>query len=277
MTAPQASTLDPGDRISFERDGYIVKRNFLTAGQIDALIRTLAADEAFRRCTVARGDGAGGAAELSIWNDPGDDSFGAAARSASIVGAVTGLLGDEVYHYHSKLSVKRPGSSGEWVWHQDYGYWYGNGCLRPELLTVAIPLTPMSQANGCLQLLTGSQRCGRLDHGKIGDQHGADTARVTEIERTCERTAFEAEPGDVLFFDCNVLHRSAGNGSDRERELFLIAYNTRRNEPAFPHHHAAYTPIDVLADREIEARGGVVMGERRRFVRRPTTSTNAAA
>ena len=270
---PRGDTaLDRDDRLAFERDGYLVKRRFLTAGQVGALVGTLAADEALRRRAVARDDGRGGAAELSIWNEPGDDAFGAVARSASVVGAVTELLGDEVYHYHSKLSIKRPRSSGEWVWHQDYGYWYGNGCLRPELLTVAIPLTPLSPENGCLQLLAGSHRCGRVDHGRVGDQHGADPVRVADIERRCQRTAFTAEPGDVLFFHCNVLHTSAGNGSDRDRQLLLVAYNTRRNDPVRAHHHAAYTPIEVLPDREIEARAGSVMGERRAFVQRTASA-----
>ena len=36
-----------------------------------------------------------------------------------------------MYHYHSKLMLKEPEVGGAWVWHQDYGYWYQNGCLYP--------------------------------------------------------------------------------------------------------------------------------------------------
>ncbi len=273
MTERGDSVLDRDDLVAFEREGFVVKRGFLSSAQIEALTRTLVGDDALRRRAVARDDGRGGAAELSIWNDPGDDPFGALARSASVVGAASELLGGEVYHYHSKLSVKRPHTSGEWVWHQDYGYWYGNGCLLPEMLTVAVPLTPMSAANGCLQLLAGSHRCGRIDHGRVGAQHGADPDRVAEIERRCPRTSFEAEPGDVLFFHCNVLHTSAGNTSDGERQLLLIAYNTRRNDPVWAHHHPGYSPIDVLPDGEIEDRAGVVLGERRVFVQRAAAAT----
>jgi hypothetical protein len=32
------------------------------------------------------------------------------------------LLDDEVYHYHSKMSIKQPNIGGAWSWHQDYGY-----------------------------------------------------------------------------------------------------------------------------------------------------------
>ena len=37
-------------------------------------------------------------------------------------------LRGEVHHYHSKPTMKAPDPSA-WNWHQDYGYWYQNGCL----------------------------------------------------------------------------------------------------------------------------------------------------
>jgi len=260
--------LSDDDVAAFARDGFVIRRDFLMPDEVDALTGALDRDAAIRGRATPRQDGEGGAVELSVWNDPGDDSFGALACSERVVGAVTRLLGGEVYHYHSKLNSKRPRSTGMWVWHQDYGYWYENGCLTPDMLTVAVPLSSMSRRSGCLELLRGSHRCGRVDHRRVGDQHGADPARVAEIEARFERVAFEAEPGDVMFFHCNVLHTSGYNSSNDLRELLLIAYNTRLNDPAWPHHHAAYTPIDVVPNQEIVARAGVVMGERRTFVPR---------
>ncbi|WP_116997320.1 phytanoyl-CoA dioxygenase family protein [Desertimonas flava] len=268
MTPIASDVLSEIDVDAFHRDGFLVRRGFLSAEQVAALVGTLERDAALHERAMPRLDGDGGAVELSVWNEPGDDSFGALARSDRLVGAVTQLLGDEVYHYHSKLNSKRPRSAGMWVWHQDYGYWYENGCLTPDMLTVAVPLSPMSRDNGCLELLRGSHRCGRVDHARVGDQHGADPERVAEIEARFEKVAFESEPGDVMFFHCNVLHTSAGNDTDRSRELLLVAYNTKSNDPTRPHHHAAYTPIDVLPDSDIMARSGVVMGERRTFVPR---------
>ena len=53
-------------------------------------------------------------------------------RGERLVRGAEKLLGGEVYHCHSKITMKRPGAGGTWVWHQDYGYWYANGCLRPD-------------------------------------------------------------------------------------------------------------------------------------------------
>src|SRR5688572_5928381 len=44
---------------------------------------------------------------------------------------------------------------GAWEWHQDYGYWYGNGCLWPNMLSVIIAIDPNTRENGCFQLLKG--------------------------------------------------------------------------------------------------------------------------
>ena len=47
-------------------------------------------------------------------------------------------MGDEPYHYHSKMSIKEPRVGGAWNWHQDYGYWYLNGCLFPDMASAFI-------------------------------------------------------------------------------------------------------------------------------------------
>ncbi len=53
---------------------------------------------------------------------------------------------------------------------QDYGYWYGNGCLTPEMGSIFMPLDVCVRENGCLQVLRGSHRMGRIEHGLKGDQ-----------------------------------------------------------------------------------------------------------
>ena len=260
------SALTVPDKESFDRDGFVVKRGFFTPDEIGAVINAFQVDEAIHKRAYGVDDGQGGATEIALWNDPGEDSFGALARSERLVRAVESLLGGEVYHYHSKITMKRPGTGGTWVWHQDYGYWYPNGCLRPDMLTVAIPLTPNTPANGCLNVLAESHLMGRIEHGRVGKQTGADPARVAAVEERLPRVAFEAEPGDVMFFHSNTLHTSAPNQSDVDRHLLLIAFNTRANNPYIEHHHPSYTPIDVLPDSEIVLRKDRHDGEARIFL-----------
>jgi ectoine hydroxylase len=260
------SVLTESDKESFARDGFVIKRGFFSPEEIGAVINAFQVDKSIHKRAHGVDDGQGGATEIALWNEPGEDSFGALARSERLVRSVEALLDDEAYHYHSKITMKRPGAGGTWVWHQDFGYWYSNGCLRPDMLTVAIPLTPNTPANGCLNVLAESHLMGRINHGFVGKQTGADPARVAAAEDRLPRVAFEAQPGDVMFFHSNTLHTSAPNQSDTDRHLLLVAYNTKKNDPYIEHHHPRYTPIDVLPDSEIIARRDRHDGEDRVFL-----------
>lgn len=249
----------------FHTDGYVILRGFLGADQLGALHDVVAHDAALRQRTYFVGDGTGDATQLALWNEPGNDAFGLLARNERLVGAASQLLDDEVYFYHAKLNSKTPGGGGTWVWHQDYGYWYQNGYLYPDLLTAAVPLTPLTAESGCLELLRGSPRAGRLEHVRVGGQTGADPDRVATLEQHHERVSFLAEPGDVMLFHCNMLHTSSPNRSADRRDLLLIAYNARHNVGGVEHHHPTYTPLDVVADSELAASLGRYDGEERAF------------
>jgi len=54
--------------------------------------------------------------------------------------------------------------------------------------------------------------------------------------------------------------------SAASRELLLIAYNTRGNDPVRIHHHPNYTPIDVVPDTAVAERFGRYDGEARSFL-----------
>eukprot|EP01046_Picozoa_sp_COSAG06_P088870 COSAG06_NODE_35274_length_462_cov_0.710744_1_plen_107_part_01 len=95
--------------------------------------------------------------------------------------AMQSLLDDEVYHYHHKMMLKEPLIGGAWEWHQDYGYWYDNGCLYPDMASCLIAVDRATRENGCLQVVRGSHKLGRLEHGKTGGQTGANLERVAAV------------------------------------------------------------------------------------------------
>ena len=110
------------------------------------------------------------------------------------------------------------------------------------------------QGNGCLQVLTGSHRLGRVEHGRFGGQVGADPARVQAAMNSLPLAYFEAEPGDALFFHSNTLHASAANTSDRSRWSLIMTYNARSNDPFLAEcGHAHYHPLQVVEDDAILA------------------------
>ena len=136
---------------------------------------------------------------ILLWNDPGNDILGITSRLEKVVGAMEQLMLDEVYHYHSKITDVPIGGSG-WSWHQDYGYWYQNGCLFPDMATLFIPLQPCHIENGCLQIISKSHKLGRIDHVKTeGHDLTIDEERLRHILKNLERINCILTMGDVLF------------------------------------------------------------------------------
>jgi ectoine hydroxylase-related dioxygenase (phytanoyl-CoA dioxygenase family) len=146
------------------------------------------------------------------------------------VSAAQILLREDVYLWHSKVMLKAAGA-GSWEWHQDYGYWYREGCLRPAMLACMLVLDRATQQNGCLKVLVGSHRCGRMDHGIVGDQATAEHERLKALEDRLPVEYLEAEPGAAILFHCNTLHTSEPNLSTRPRRALICAYNAESNRP----------------------------------------------
>jgi hypothetical protein len=197
--------LTPAELAPYARDGFVLARGLFDAREVEMLRRAAKEDKALDDHSFGRQDGEGGVVRLSLWNHPGDGIYGMFARCRSVVETCERILDDEVYHYHSKMIMKEARVGGAWAWHQDYGYWYQNGVLTPDLVSVFIAVDPATRENGCLQVLRGSHRCGRVDHVLAGDQAGADPERVAEIAKRLETVSVEMEPGDALFFHPNLL------------------------------------------------------------------------
>lgn len=246
-----AGPFTQAEMLEYERSGYLVARGLFSPREIALLLDAALADPSFEAEALARRDGEGGVTRLKLWNAAGDDVFGRFARSRRIIERMEQLLGGEVYFYHSKMMLKEPRTGGAWAWHQDYGYWYGNGCLFPLLASCMIAVDRCDRENGCLQVLAGSHQMGRIDHGKVGDQTGADPARVAEAAKILPLVYAELEPGDALFFHCNLLHRSDQNRSARSRWTYICCYNAARNNPTRDHHHPRYTPLTPSPDEAI--------------------------
>lgn len=248
--------LDQAQLSAYDSDGYLFRRGLFDEEEVGLLRESAKADRALDEHAMARRDGEGGTVRLSLWNHPGEGIYGMVARCRRIVDTVEQLLDDEAYHYHSKMIMKDAQVGGAWAWHQDYGYWYHNGVLSPNLCSVFIAVDRATRENGCLQVLRASHKLGRIDHVLTGDQSGADPQRVAVACERLERVYCEMEPGDVLFFHANLLHRSDQNKSDHPRWSMVCCYNARSNDPYKEGQHPRYTPL-VKVDDEMVKRVGI--------------------
>ncbi|KAL8606298.1 hypothetical protein ACOMHN_024193 [Nucella lapillus] len=231
---PGGFKVTPEIKADFDAKGYIIVRNLLNDAELTKLRGVLEDSDVIKEYALDIDDGLEKKSRMCLWNQPGNDVTGMVARSEKVAGTCEQLLGEEVYHYHTKLMMKEPFTGGRFVWHQDYGYWYGK-----------------SVYNGCLQVLQGSNRCGRIDHKKVAGQMGADLHRVDMLKSVCPLVFVEMDPGDALFFHCNLLHTSSQNQGSHRRWAFLSAYNTARNNPIRKHVHPFYTKLNKVCDSAI--------------------------
>jgi ectoine hydroxylase-related dioxygenase (phytanoyl-CoA dioxygenase family) len=244
---------------AFDRDGYVLVPDVFSPREIAILLDHVNDARVTGHQSSAK-DTAGKESKLSLWTDAGADVFGAVSTSPRVVTGVQMLLREEVYHWHSKVMLKEPRVGGAWEWHQDYGYWYGDGCLYPRMLSCMIALDPATKANGCLKVVPGSHLLGRFDHGRVGGQTGADQERVQAAIVRLGEVYCEAPAGSALFFHGNTFHASEANLSDKPRRAYICCYNALSNVPYGRKGHGKPVPIALAPDDAILQFGTTVNG-----------------
>jgi len=247
-------TFTAGQLADYNLDGYLLVKSFCSPEEINKLYKTALEDDAMRKNALDLNDQSGKKTKLSLWFTPGNDVFGYLTRSEKIITSAAQFLDSEapVCHFHSKLMQKEPKVGGAWEWHQDYGYWYKNQFMFPDqLISVMVALTAANKENGCLQVIKGSHKLGRVNHGFSGEQVGADMGMVDNALKTMELVYCDLQPGDALFFHSNLLHRSEANLSDYPRWSIISCYSSQSNLAYNETSTSWKTPVDIVPDEAI--------------------------
>lgn len=247
-------SLSSNQAAAYQRDGYVLIKGFFSPQEVDKMYSTALADDAMQKNALDLNDQSGKKTRLSLWFTPGNDVFGYMSRSERMINAIRPLLDSDapVCHFHTKLMQKEPRVGGAWEWHQDYGYWYKNQFMFPDqLISVMVALTEANPKNGCLQVIKGSHKLGRVNHGFAGEQVGADMVMVNNALQTMELVYCELNPGDALIFHSNLLHRSEANLSDRPRWSIISCYCSQSNLAYAETSTSWKTPVSIVPDEAI--------------------------
>jgi phytanoyl-CoA hydroxylase len=246
--------LTPQQIAAYHQDGYIIVKNFLTREEVTKLHSIATGDDTMKNHAFDLNDLSGKKTKLALWYTPGDDAYGLLTKSERMVHSVNQLMdgATAVCHFHSKLMQKEPRVGGAWEWHQDYGYWYKNEFLFPDqMISVMIAITEASKANGCLQVIKGTHKMGRIEHGFSGEQVGASQHYVDLALKTMELIYVELQPGDALYFHPNLLHRSEANLSDKPRWSMISVYNRSGNVPYNEPSQSSTVPLTTVSDEAL--------------------------
>ena len=235
----------------FRRNGFLVveslfdpeeARRVLEISHLDPEIAAEAKDN-------ENYEGDGVATRLVYRPSLGDNAYSALAASQRLVAPMEQIYSSPMCHYYTLNMLKDPGTGG-WAWHQDYGYHYKE-FFYPNYISVMVALDPATAENGCLRVVKGSNRLGRLEHSGLGSQLIANRDRVDLALEHMEEITCELSPGSVLYFDGNILHASHQNRSQQSRWSLVISYVPASNvwvkqEPS------TITRIEPLDDGALE-------------------------
>ena len=261
--------LTPIQKIDYQLNGYLIVKKFLSVKEVNKLYSIAIEDDTMKKHAFDLNDQEGKKTKLSLWYFPGQDTYGLLTKSRRMVDSANQLMdGDSpVCHFHSKLMQKEPKVGGAWEWHQDYGYWYKNEFLFPDqMMSIMVAITEANKKNGCIQVIKGSHKMGRIEHGIAGEQVGASQHYVDLALKTMELVYVELQPGDALFFHSNILHRSAANLSENSRWSLISVYNRSANIPYNEPSGYSIVPLEAVPDEAMLQWKGDGLGEGSNFL-----------
>lgn len=236
----------------FGETGFIIVRGLMDKVETGKIQKSLEEYGIVENYSYGVPDGTGREPKVLLWCYCGNDVLGLVPRCEKVVSTCEQLLGgDELYHYHTKIMMKDAKKGGSFHWHQDYGYWYKNGVLKPDLISMFLAVDPCVKENGGLQVLVGSHKAGRIEHNFEAGQQGADKERVEHLLKVYELFQVDLQPGDAILFHCNLLHSSGPNDSEQRRWAFNCSYNKKSNNPVKKHHHPGYHKLTKVPNNAI--------------------------
>ncbi len=131
-----------------------------------------------------------------------------------MLGAVEQLYGTCAVPFKDKINFKLPGGDG-YKAHQDQQA--GWSAYAPLFITALVTIDEQTIENGCLELAAGHHKKGLV---------GSEWAPLNDAETaTMDFVPYPSRPGDVMYFDSFVPHRSAANRTAKPRRVLYITYN----------------------------------------------------
>lgn len=230
---------------AFDRDGFLVVRQFLAGQELAELTANL--DRYIREVVPTLPDSAAFYQDrarpetLKQMPHMGVDPFFAEYRRHPKWNEfASALLGEDVEAQEPEWFNKPPGVEHPTPPHQDNFYF----CLRPpNVLTMWLALDDVDDENGCLRYVSGSHRYGVRPHGPtsiLGFSQGISDYSQADADQEC---AVHLQIGDLVVHHGDAIHRADANRSkDRNRRAFAMVFrgvSCVRDEEAFQRYQQA--------------------------------------
>ncbi len=263
-----AQALDAEQLQDYESNGFIVLPSLFDTDEIQALrdeVEALCQDPAIQASDEVIREPDGDALRSIFRIHQIGRLLADLPRDPRLLDVARQILGSEVYIHQSRANMK-PGFEGrEFYWHSDFETWHvEDGMPEMRAVSCSVLLTDNEVSNGPLMLIPGSHRQFVSCVGETPEDNYRLSLRRQEIgvpdpvslRLLADNGGIQsvvAPAGSVVFFDCNVLHGSAGNLSPWPRNNVFMVYNSVANTLVDPFHGLKPRPAHIAARGKPEA------------------------
>jgi ectoine hydroxylase-related dioxygenase (phytanoyl-CoA dioxygenase family) len=128
------------------------------------------------------------------------------------------VMGEPALLFKDKVNYKLPGVRADLL-HQDIAA--GWGTYADYFVTIVVAVDPNKIENAAMSIM----KSGNFERKLMTEEWQPLSTEDPPFKPEDEYLVFEAEPGDVLLFDCFVPHGSPANRSDERRRNLYLTFN----------------------------------------------------
>lgn len=247
--------LNHEQRSSFERQGFVVVRHFFSADTVRRLSDWLDAlrdkqpgiDEEAKYYERSPVTGENILVRVEHVLGPHNPDITELLLGPATTECLTELLGEPPVLFKEKVNYKPPGCRADKL-HQDQAA--GWNAYSDWFITMGIAIDPARRDNAALSFV----HSGNYEKRLMGEEWQPLSQDDPPYQPEDEYTLIEADPGDVIFFDCYVPHGSPPNRSDRSRRMLFLTFNRQSDGDMRARYYsdkwASYPPNQAAEARE---------------------------
>ena len=144
------------------------------------------------------------------------EGFRNLTSSRKLLDPLEDLVGEECVIFKEKINLKQPGGNG-FRTHQDIVSRWDD--FASYFMNIFISVDECTIENGCLEIAEGFTKKELITE--------YDTPIDGELEKNMKFIPCLTSPGDIIFFDCFIPHRSSANLSNYQRRNIYLTYNKK--------------------------------------------------
>lgn len=239
----------------YKRDGFLVIKGFFSDREVGVMQKL--ANDNYDSPSFYHSPEPDGKGVRSILGFHKEVEIDWVINAKAMMGIREDILGGPSYVHQSRVNYKRGMESNGWKWHSDFETWhYQDGMPDMKCFSAMIPLDDNTHVNGPLMVLKGSHRefvcCPKPGMESSAEDNFSDQKEgipsgdaIDHFLNHGDIEVVTCEVGDLVIFDCNVLHVSNPNVTPHGRMNMFFVYNALNNMLEQPYSGQAPRPVPM--------------------------------